>query len=155
MNSNPLEHLYNEIDTYKHITEGKVKFHEVDSAAVAHNVQYLFWLEWARTNYFIDLGVEFDNRTFVSNFPMMVVHTTIDYFNAAKFMDNYQILTKISQVKTSSLKFENIVRLSNGKILVKASNIMVHLNPKTKTPERIPDEIREKIRILEGDNCKM
>jgi acyl-CoA thioesterase FadM len=55
-------------------------------------------------------------------------------------------------VKNSSFGFEHVIRHENGTILAVASSVLVHLNPATHRPERIPDSYRSLIREFEGDN---
>ena len=78
-----------ELKKYKHCTEGQVQFAEVDSFGVVHNIQYLYWLEWARTLYFSEIGVDLNNHTYTKQFPIMVVHTEIDYLNPLYCFDKY------------------------------------------------------------------
>jgi acyl-CoA thioester hydrolase len=149
-----INNLENSLNLFKHKTSGKVRFAEVDSFGVVHNIQYLYWLEAARTEYFSDLRLKFDPKTFIENMPLMVVHSEIDYFNAARFNEKYEILTRVSSVKNSSLTFENIITLSNGTLLVFASSVLVNLNPKDNKSQRISEDIRLLLKKFEGDNIK-
>jgi len=142
--------MNSELSKFKFYISDRVKFAEVDSYGVVHNVQYLYWIEWSRTEYFRNLFSEMNPRKFISEYPVMIVHAEIDYFDSAKFGDSYKVLSRISLVKNSSLKFENLVINDKGILLVKASSILVHLNNKTNQPERIPDTLREKLKKFEG-----
>jgi acyl-CoA thioesterase FadM len=55
-------------------------------------------------------------------------------------------------VKNSSFGFEHVIRHENGTVLAVASSVLVHLNPATQRPERIPDSYRTLIRSFEGDS---
>ena len=79
--------LLNRLSLYKHKMNGKVRFAEVDSFGVVHNIRYFFWIEAARTEYFSNLGIELTPTTFIREMPFMVVHAVIDYLNAARFND--------------------------------------------------------------------
>ncbi len=132
--------------------EGRVKFSDADAFGVVHNVQYFYWLEFARTEYIRTLGVEMTPTTFVKDYPFMVVRAEMDYFDAARFGDEYEVLSRIAEVKNSSLRFENLIKFKDGDLIAFASAALVYLDYKEKTPKRIPDDLRDKIREFEGDN---
>jgi acyl-CoA thioester hydrolase len=81
-----------------------------------------------------------------------VLKTSIEYKEAARFDDPYTVYTRVPFVKNSSFGFEHVIRHENGTILAVASSVLVHLNPATHRPERIPDSYRSLIREFEGDN---
>ncbi|MFC2130389.1 acyl-CoA thioesterase [Bacteroidota bacterium] len=143
-----------EAANYKFRIKSRVKFSEVDSFNVVHNLQYFYWLEWARLEYIRALGIEFEPNIFISKYMFTSVHAEIDYFNAARFDDEYEVLAQIVQVKNSSATFRNIIMLTDGTILVKASAVLVHLNSKTQEAERIPDDLRKKLADYEGSNVE-
>jgi len=143
-----------ELAKYKFKISDKVRFAEVDSYGIVHNIQYMYWIEWSRTEYFRNLFVNMNPGVFIVEYPVMVVHAEIDYFGSAQFGDSYDVFSRISQVKNSSLKFENIIISDKKIILVKASSVLVHLNNKTNQPERIPDALRDKLKVFEGDDVE-
>ena len=153
MKQRPQE-LQKEIKLYKHKIEGQVKFHEVDSLGVLHNIQYFYILEWARIKYLEYLGIPLTNRTFTLENPIMTVHHEIDYFHPAMLSDMYDAFSRVVEIKDSSMKFENLIVHENGKIMAKAKATLVYLNPEDYKPARIPDHLREKIKSMEGDNVK-
>jgi len=134
----------NDILTYKFYIEGQVKFHEVDSFRVVHNIQYLYYLEWVRINYMMEVGFPIDNKSFSENNLMMVVHQTIDYFNPLFFLDIYKVFCKTTNIGNSSMTVENIITKSD-QLIAKAKAVMVYIDEKTKKPTVIPSDIRQKI----------
>jgi acyl-CoA thioester hydrolase len=144
----------NELNKFRHAVKGQVKFAEVDSFGVVHNVQYLYMFEWARTEYIKNAGIRQTRTTYIKDFPLMVVHSEIDYFSPATFGDDYEVLTRVAFVKNSSLGFENIARLTDGTILARGKAVMVHLDYKTRQPVRIPDDLRERLKEIEGENVE-
>jgi acyl-CoA thioester hydrolase len=149
---NKVEELFRKLGLFKHKTNGKVRFAEVDTYGVVHNINYFFWLEAARTDYFSDLLTHLDPKTFLNDVPFMVVHAEIDYFNPAKFNDIYHVYTRVSSIKNSSLTFENIITLESGIPLVYSSAVLVQLDVKENKSQRISDDIRLLIKNYEGDN---
>lgn len=140
---------------YKHSLRSRVRTYDVDRQSIVHNAVYLYWLEASRVEYFREIGLPIDSRTFVSKHRFVVAHTELDYFNAAQFDDEYEVLTRVSSIKNSSFEFEQVIQLLNGKLIVKAKSVMVHLNPATHKPERINDSYREMIREFEGGDVEM
>jgi len=147
--------IKNELPKYKHITNGKVRFNEVDSFRVVHNIQYFYFLEWARTQYFEAIGMKLDRNTFTSADPVMTVHHEMDYFNPLYFTDEYQMFTRTKQIGNSSVIMENIIMRNNGDICVKASVTLVFMSNSEYKPIRIPDNYRENIIKLEGNDLEI
>lgn len=144
-----------ELDKFKHSTQGQVKFHEVDSLGVVHNIQYFYYLEWARTKYFEFLGMPLNHRTYTAENPIMTVRHVLDYFNSAYFTDYYDILTRTKSIGNSSLVMENIIKLTSGKIIAKAEVTLVYMSNTDYRPTRIPDFMRNAISMIEGDDVKI
>jgi acyl-CoA thioester hydrolase len=149
-----LEAINNSLPLFKFSITGRVKFHEVDSYGIVHNIQYLYWLEWARAEYLRKISQNNEGKLSLYSFPVMVVHSEIDFFSTAGFDDEYEILTRAAFVKNSSVGFENIIRLTDGSILVKASAVLVGINVKTRQPDRINDTFREWLKNYEVENIK-
>lgn len=141
-----------QIPKFKHRIYGKVEFSETDLLGVVHNVRYFYWAERARVEYLNDIGLKFNSRTFLSKYPSMIAHAEADYFFPAGFGDNYEVFTRVSEVRNSSMKMENLIVSSKGLPLAQLSGIIVYLDPHTKETMRIPEEIRNLIAAYEGKN---
>lgn len=144
--------LVEERPLYKHVVRTRVRTYDVDRQGIVHNAVYFYWLEAARVEYFRSIGLPIDRETFVTKHRFVVAHQEIDYFAAAQFDDEYEVYTRIPLVRRSSLVFDQLVVLVEGQLLVKASAVLVHLNPATNAPERIPDSYRTLIREYEGES---
>jgi acyl-CoA thioester hydrolase len=147
--------IHSELSKFKHIISGQVKFHEVDAVRVIHNIQYLYYCEWARTKYLEYIGCEYNKNTFISEIPLMTVHNEIDYFSSGHLSDYYEVLTRTSQIRNSSIVLNNLIRLKNGEILAKASSTLVYLDLENYRPMRIPENFREMIIGIEGNNVEI
>ncbi len=143
-----------ELASYHHSYKGRVQFYEVDSLNVVHNVRFHYWFEWARLLYMEELDIQLKSSTIVRDFPLMTVRTEIDYLAPGRLGMEYEILTRISLVKNSSLQFEHVALSPDGTILSKCSGWLVHVDPKGTETKRIPDDMREKIRIIEKNMVK-
>ena len=141
-----------DISLYKHVYNYQIEFSQVDSFRIVHNIQYFYFLEWARTKYLSAISRNIDPGFFLREYPVMTVHSEIDYINPCRFNDKIEVLTRISFVKNSSFRFENIIRLESGLPLATASSILVNFNPKTAQAERLPDSLRKMISDYEDEN---
>ncbi|HCN04963.1 MAG TPA: hypothetical protein DIS79_05025 [Bacteroidetes bacterium] len=137
--------------TFFHRLHSRVRSYDVDRQGIVHNAVYLYWLEAARIEYFRDIGVPIDRQSFVTKHRFVVASTEIAYKMAAQFDDAYTVFTRVSFVKNSSFGFEHVIRHENGTVLATAKSVLVHLNPASNRPERIPDSYRTLIREFEGD----
>lgn len=138
--------------TFNHRLNSRVRSYDVDRQSIVHNAVYLYWLEAARIEYFRDLGLPIDRQSFVTKHRFVVVTTEIEYRMAAQFDDPYTVFTRVSFVKNSSFGFEHVIRHENGTILATAKSVLVHLNPATHNPERIPDSYRTLMAEFEGSS---
>lgn len=143
-----------DLSKFKHTFDGDVKFSDVDSFGVVHNLRYLYWIEWARTEYLFDIGMPKTQDFFSKKFPLMTVHSKIDYFNSAKFASEYQVKTRAAFIKHSSIGFENVIQLKSGMQIAKAEGVLVYVNANTQKVERLPEILRRLVKQYEGENCK-
>jgi acyl-CoA thioester hydrolase len=143
-----------ELSKFRHFSRGRVLFSEVDSFGVTHNLVYFYWLEWARTDYLRSIGIKMSPLTLLKEHPLMTVHSEIDYFASSKFNDEYEVLTRVDWVKNSSLCFSNYIRLLNDTILVRASSVLVNVDPRTGESVPIGNDLRELIENYEQGNVK-
>ncbi|PKL80940.1 MAG: hypothetical protein CVV25_01805 [Ignavibacteriae bacterium HGW-Ignavibacteriae-4] len=135
-------------EEFRHEFTGEAKFSEVDSFNVVHNLAYLYWLEWARTQYLFDIGMPRDNSIFSIRMPIMTVHSEVDYYNSMRFTDRYTVLTKVSKIGDSSITFVNQV-YSADILILEAKSILVYVDTENGKPETIPEFVREKINNYE------
>lgn len=137
---------------FRHKVSSRVRSYDVDRQSIVHNAVYLYWLEAARVEYFREIGLPIDLHTFVTKHRFVVARTEIDYIYPALFDQEYEVLTRIPQMRNTSFVFEQAARLTDGRILLKARSVMVHLNAAHHNPEHIPESYRKLIREYEGDN---
>lgn len=140
---------------FKHKYKGAVKFHEVDFFGVVHNIQYLYWLETARLEYFKFIDNCGIFQDFGKEYIHIIVNANIDYIQPARMFDNYEILTRIAWIKDSSFGFDNIILNVDGKVLARASAVIVYFEIKMNSAVRIPDKIRKMIIEFEGNDVKL
>jgi len=142
---------------FKHKTENYVKFHEVDSFQVVHNLNYLLWTEVARVEYCKELGISIlpDKNSTVKKseieelFSIYLVHSEINYFSPATFFDEYFIYSRVSKIGFSSITFEHIITKKDGTPLCMHQVVEVYVSRKDFRPTEITDDVRQKITDFE------
>lgn len=144
-----------DLSKFKHSITSRVRTYDVDRQNIVHNAVYLYWLEVGRVEYFRALGLPIDVQTFITKHHFVVAHVEINYLGAARFDEEYEVLTRTTFMKNSSFGIEQIIRLTNGDILLHASAVIVHLNPARRISERIPDSYRKLVREFEGEDTVM
>ena len=147
------EEILKNIDKFSHKYSSQVRFNEVDSMKVVHNVQYFNILEFARIKYLEAIGIDVNRKTFTSENLIFTVHHELDYYFPLYFFDTYDVYSRTVSVKNTSLVFENIILDKDKKVIVRSNTVLVYVDSKDLQPMRVPDDVREKILIFEGENC--
>ena len=129
---------------YKHRLTGKVKSFEVDRQNIVHNAIYIYWLEESRIEYFRSIGISIDSETFITKDRFVVAKNEVNYVSPAQFDQSYILLTRDSEIRNSSIIFDQIIlSCPDNQLLVQATGVLVNINPITNLPERINDDYRK------------
>lgn len=137
---------------FKHKYIDRVRFHEVDSFGIVHNIQYFYYLEIAHTEYFREIGIELHSQTFSKEFPVMTVHNSIDFYRPLRFDSLYVVLTRISYIKNSSFQLQSIILNELEELIAFSQKVLVHLNKSRLVPKPLPKRTISLIRLFEkGD----
>lgn len=118
--------------------EKKIYYHDTDCGGVVYYANYLKHLEEARTEFFLDLGI--DLRELMEKGIYFVVSSVeIDYKSPARYQDLIRIKTEIEKKGFSTLHFLQKV-FKDEKVLVEARTILVCVNSEFR-PIRIPMDL--------------
>ncbi len=140
----------NELKNFKHKTNMKVRFSDLDAMQHVNNATYLTFLEEARIKYFNDL---FNKEESNLDYKAVVGRIEIDYLHPIMLGDNIEIFTKISKVGNKSLDVQNIIVIKRDDENIKAAvalTKLVYFDYISQVTKQIPPE--EKERILEFEN---
>ena len=121
-------------------TEVQVMFFDTDCAAVVHNLAYLRFIETARTLLAEQLGMDLRTMAKAGEFPV-VVRTEIDYKRSGVMGDKLVVHGRLESVERSRFwcAFE-IVRPSDGLLLVTSRQMLAVVQMSTGKPLRLPDD---------------
>lgn len=105
-------------------TEIQVMYFDTDAGGVVHNIAYLRFIEIARTQLAIGMGMSFAEIARTKIHPV-VVRTEIDYRKPARLGDLLQINGQVGPHSSARFPVEfEIVRPSDGKRLVTCHQVL-------------------------------
>ena len=126
---------------FKYIT--KIYYEDTDAGGVVYYANYLKFLERARSEAIYSLGISNTEILDKEGVIIIVKSCNIEYKKPAKFEDEIQVVSKISEVKKSSFKMLQVIKKKSDIISV-AEVVLVTVNRKGK-PVRIPSLLKKLI----------
>ena len=130
-----------------HKTEHRVIYADTDAGQVVYYANYLRWFESGRREICRELGIDLASLD-KDGMIVPVVEVHCNYLHPARYDDDIIVETKISEIKDKSIRFDyRIFRKNDGKLLVTGHTVNVFVNKKKMKSEKIPEEIRKKLKI--------
>ena len=119
---------------FKYFT--KIYYEDTDAGGVVYYANYLKFLERARSEAIYSLGLS--NKEILDKEGVMIIvkSCNIEYKKPAKFEDEIEIISNITDVKNSSFKMHQVIKRKSD-IISEAEVVLVTINAKGK-PVRIP-----------------
>jgi acyl-CoA thioester hydrolase len=122
-------------------TEIRVIYADTDQMGVVYYANYFIWLEIARTEFLRSQGVDYKSIEKEKKLALPVVEAYCKYKAPARYDDVVVIKTKVSQVKSSTLRFDyELLNKQTNELLVEAYTTHVFIG-RNRKPVRIPQEI--------------
>jgi len=138
----------NKLENPQFTLEFKVRDYECDIQGVVNNSVYQNYLEHARHEFLLSIGIDFAelaNR----NINLVVFRAELDYKSPLKSGDKFVVQIKL--IQTSPLRFcfeQEIFRLPDNKLSLKAKIFGTAINEKGKP--FLPEEIKKAIKSMEN-----
>lgn len=124
-------------------TEIRVMYFDTDAGGVVHNISYLRFIETARTNLAIKMGLSFAEILRTRIHPV-VVRTEIDYKRPALLGDELLVNGRITEVARARFWVEfEIVRPSDSLVLVTCRQALALVQMPRGRPMRLPEGFPE------------
>ncbi len=122
----------------------RVYIEDTDAGGIVYYVNYLKFIERARTEFMRTLGMD---RSAIFNEQMMFVVSdmAVDYRQPARLDDELVATAALRQVGGASLKLRQTV-CRGGALLVDAAVTLACVSPEHLTPRRIPKDMLAKLR---------
>ena len=117
----------------------KVYYEDTDAGGVVYYANYLKFLERARTEALLSIGLS--NTKIKKEFGTLIIvkSCNIEYKKSARLEDELNIETHIISLKKTSLIMKQLIMLEK-KLITDAEIHLVFVNSEGK-PEKIPDKI--------------
>jgi acyl-CoA thioester hydrolase len=121
-----------------------VRFEETDALGVVYYAKFLVWMEVGRTNLLREISLTYTDLV-KRGFHIPVVQAHADYKASAKFDDQILVQTKIGNVGTRSVRFDNqIFKLPEKTLLCLGHSVHAFVDGSGKAVP-FPDDVRERL----------
>jgi len=140
---------------HRTMVKHRIPFHDIDIMEIAWHGHYLKYFELARTQFCIELGIDWPTlRTL--GFAMPVVKVEVDYRKPLCYNEEYLVTAACDDLflPALTLKYE-IVSAQNGNILTRGFTKQLYLETHTKeiqfaVPETIAHRMQSHMRLNEA-----
>ena len=114
-----------------------IYYEDTDAGGVVYYANYLKFFERARSEAIYSVGLS--NKKLLDEYNIMIIvrSCNIEYKKPAFFEDRIEILSKINQIKNTSITMNQVIK-KNNEVITKAEIVLVNVNKKGK-PQRIPE----------------
>lgn len=139
-----------DIKRFKHKTEIKVRFSDLDAMQHVNNATYLTYLEEARIDYFNNL---FNRNKESLDFEAVIARIEIDYIFPIVLGDDIEVYTRISNFSNKSVDVIHIIAIRKDSGLIKAAasvTKLVYYDYKSRATKKIPEAAKNLILEFEG-----
>ncbi len=120
-----------------------VRYAETDQMGVVHHSNYLIWFELARTEFCHAKGFSYKQMENEDDVLMVVAEVYCRYKSPAFYEDKLIIRTKLSEIKSRTLRFVyEVFRPTDGVLLAEGETLHV-LTDKNKKVRSMPEKYRE------------
>lgn len=130
----------------------RVRYAEVDGQMIVFNAHYLTYFDTAITEYFRALPYDYRGQVARTGEDFHTVRTLIEYQRPILFDEDIEVCVRTSRLGRSSLTFLLEIH-PQGRDDLRATGEVVWVNTDQETHKSvaIPQELVDKIRILEGN----
>ena len=103
----------------------RVRYAETDQMAVVYHSNYIIWMEVGRVELLRQLGFSYREME-QDGLNLPVVEVKCRYKHPARYDDEIMIRTRLSQMRTSLLRFQyELVRKADGRLLAEGESVHV------------------------------
>jgi acyl-CoA thioester hydrolase len=129
----------------------RVRWAEVDRQGVVFNAHYLLYADVGATEYWRAVGLRYPADFESLGSDLYVRTATVDYRAAALYDDELDVCGRITRIGGTSLQFSvGIFRHDETEApLVAVDLVYVYVDAATRTPRRVDDVLRARIRAFE------
>jgi acyl-CoA thioester hydrolase len=130
-----------------------IRYSDLDPQWHVNNARFLSYIEQARMNYLLKLGL-FDGHHFW-DLPLIVADMHVRYLAPIELTDSVVVSLGVTRIGNKSLLLECEIASDDGSVVyATAENTMVAYDYRTKTAVPVSDELREVFGKFEGKSFK-
>jgi acyl-CoA thioester hydrolase len=134
---------------FRHASEFRVRLDETDAMGVAFHGSYFSWFDAARMDYVRALGLM--PRLLAGGLANLVVRAEADFRAPARLEDLVVVRARIERIGRSSFAFRfRVERKPDGTLLAEGGSVHAMIDPATRAPVPVPDDVRAAVRAFEG-----
>ena len=123
----------------------RVYYYDTDKMGVVYHSNYLKWMEIARTEYFRDMPITY-NDIEKEGFVLAIKKVDIEYINSAKYDDIIEIFVEIKKI--NNIKIEFYYEMYDDKNILKAKGTTVNVFVDNKGNLKLISQ--EMLKLLKG-----
>jgi len=137
---------------FRHRMPLRVRWAEVDRQGVVFNAHYLLYADVCATEYWRAVGMRYPADFEPLGSDLYVRKATVDYRAAALYDDELEACGRIARIGGTSLQFSvGMFRRGQPEApLVAVDLVYVYVDAATRTPRRVDEGLRAKIRAFEA-----
>lgn len=137
------------MSTFRYFQDVQTRYGDLDAQGHLNNSRYLTFIEQARLNYAIQLGL-WDGADFL-DLPFIVADVHVAYLAPVELNCVVRVWARATRLGHKSLNFEyRLEDAQHGKLYATADIVMVAYDYREKRSIPIPESWREKIASFEG-----
>jgi acyl-CoA thioester hydrolase len=127
-----------------------VRYGDLDPQGHVNNAAFLTYLEQARVNYILQLGL-WDGKSFLG-IGFILARVELDYRAPILMTDEVEVGVRVSRVGTKSLDMEYLIRESNtGRVFAEGKTVQVAYDYQKKATIPFNENWRKAIQQFEGN----
>ncbi len=127
----------------------EIRYNDLDAQWHVNNTRYLLYMEQARLQYLIHLGL-FDGKSFL-DLKMIIADAHVSYLAPIQLCQKVRAGTRAARIGNRSLTFEyRLEDAESGQLLATGEVVGVTYDYRTQQTIPVPPDWREKISAFEG-----
>jgi acyl-CoA thioester hydrolase len=136
---------------FRHRLPLRVRWAEVDRQGVVFNAHYLLYADVCITEYWRAIGMRYPDAFLAQGCDLYARKAVVDFRAAAVYDDELEVCGRIARIGRSSLQFalELVRGGQTGALLAAIELVYVNVDAASRTPQRVPDPLRRRIRDFE------
>jgi acyl-CoA thioester hydrolase len=131
---------------FRHRTRVEVRFRDIDAFGHVNNAVVSTYVEQARIRYLVEV-LRADP---VGRMPLILAMIKVDYESPIFFADGVGVGTRVDWIGRSSIAMSHLLEADDGRLLARASSVLVTYDYDQARPMPVPEDWRESLSTHEG-----